>query len=366
MSSVPPNMPPGGAPPPFPPYDPKTQWRVYREQQKAAWRAQRDAWKAQRHAWKASYVGAYGPRVPSVVGPVILIAVGVVALLMSPATSPPAVLGLVWPLVAAAADRRRPGAAGRVGAGSAPRDSGAPRRQLCRHSDSAGHSGLRRLRMEPRRGPMRAQLGRPRRRLLQPFGLPEHDIDQQVLNAQIPANASIEIQNPRGDVSVTAGDGSNIEVQAHEVAYAGSDAEAKKIFDAEAAHVTVSGSAVLVKSESNNSGRLNLTVTVPKTAQVTVNSGKGDVTAAGLGAGINVQRPRRRSPERDHRLGAGAFLQRQARLLRPPGRGRPHRRRRLQRPHLLRNQGQGHAERRDLRRRAHGKHLRPDRICTPR
>ena len=83
MSSVPPNMPPGGgAPPPIPPYDPKTQWRVYREQQRAAWRAQRDAWRAQRHALKANYAGAYGPRVPSVVGPVILVCVGVIALLV--------------------------------------------------------------------------------------------------------------------------------------------------------------------------------------------------------------------------------------------------------------------------------------------
>src|ERR1700734_2594579 len=79
MSSVPPNMPPGGAPPP---YDSKMQWRVYREQQKAAWRAQRDAWRAQRHAWKANYPGVYGPRVPSVVGPVILVCVGVIALLL--------------------------------------------------------------------------------------------------------------------------------------------------------------------------------------------------------------------------------------------------------------------------------------------
>jgi len=78
MSSVPPNIPPGSVPP----YDPKTQWRVYREQQRAAWRTQRDAWKAQRHAWKAGYAGAYGPRVPSMVGPLILIAIGVVALLM--------------------------------------------------------------------------------------------------------------------------------------------------------------------------------------------------------------------------------------------------------------------------------------------
>ena len=127
-------------------------------------------------------------------------------------------------------------------------------------------------------------LGRPRRQLLQLFGLPEHDLDQQVLNVQIPSNAAVQIENPRGDVSVTAGDSPNIEVQAHEVAFAGSDDEAKKIFDAEQAHVTVSGNAVLVKSDSNSNGRLNLTVTVPKSAHVTVHSGHGDVTAANLRA----------------------------------------------------------------------------------
>ena len=66
------------------------------------------------------------------------------------------------------------------------------------------------------------------------------------------------------------------------------DTEANKIFDAEQAHVTVSGNAVLVKSEGNNSGRLNLTVTLPKSARVTVNAGRGNVTAAGLGAGGNI------------------------------------------------------------------------------
>ena len=46
----------------------------------------------------------------------------------------------------------------------------------------------------------------------------------------------------------------SVEVQAHELAYAGSDSDAKKIFDAEAPHMTVSGSSVLVKSESNSAG----------------------------------------------------------------------------------------------------------------
>ena len=73
------------------------------------------------------------------------------------------------------------------------------------------------------------------------------------------------------------------------MAYAGSDEEAKKIFDAEQAHVTVSGSAVLVKSDSNNNGRMNLTITVPKRAHVTVHSGHGDVTAANLNGGAQHQ-----------------------------------------------------------------------------
>jgi hypothetical protein len=80
MSSVPPYTPPGGSAPP--PYDPKAQWRVYREQQRAAWRAQREAWRAQRHAWKATGGFDYTPRVPSVVGPLILVGVGVIALLI--------------------------------------------------------------------------------------------------------------------------------------------------------------------------------------------------------------------------------------------------------------------------------------------
>ena len=65
------------------------------------------------------------------------------------------------------------------------------------------------------------------------------------------------------------------------MAYADTDSGAKKIFDSEAAHVTVSGTAVLVQSNANDHGRVNLTVMVPRTAKVTVNAGKGDVTLQG-------------------------------------------------------------------------------------
>ena len=285
MSSVPPQMPPGGGVPP--PYDPKMQWRVYREQQRAAWRAQRDAWRAQRHAWKANYVGAYGPRVPSVVGPVILICVGVIALLMVTghidAGSFWSWYGRWWPLLLIAA--------GLALLGEWALDM---RRETPVHR-SGSFVGILFLvaflglcaagwhHMQPFVGGWNGDND-----FFNFWGQPEHDSDQPVDSRPIPANASIQITNPRGDVSITAGDQPNLEVQAHEMAYADSDSGAKKIFDSEAAKVTVSGTAVLVQSNGNDHGRVNLTVTVPRTATVTVNAGKGDVTASGMGAGIDV------------------------------------------------------------------------------
>ena len=286
MSSTPPYTPPGGGMPP--PYDPRTQWKVYREQQRAAWRAQREALRAQRQSWKGAY--GYGPRVPSLVGPVILIGVGIVALLMLTghidASEFWSWYGRWWPLLL-------------IGAGVAMLGEWAldmKRQTPVRRGGNFvgilivlalvgvfaawGHEWW---------GPMRAQWGdHGGDDFFNMLGRPQHDQDQQVLNTQIPANATIEIQNPRGDVSITAGDSNTIQVQAHQVAYADSDEKARKIFESEAAHVTVSGNAVLLKSEGNSSGRVNLTVALPKSARVTVNAGRGDVTAAGLAAGANI------------------------------------------------------------------------------
>lgn len=283
--NTPPNVPPGG----YPPYDPKTQWRSYREQQRAAWRAQRDAWRAQKHAWKAGYGGGpYVPRVPSIVGPLILIAIGIVALLV--------VTGHIaansfwiwyahwWPLLL-------------IGAGLALLGEWAldSKRQtpVRRTGSFVGllilmaflglcASGWHHM------SPWMWQWNDNNGGLFNTFGLPEHDNDMPAINTAIPAGATVDIDNPHGDISIAAGDGPNIEVQAHEEAFADSDNDAKNIWSAVAPHLTVTGTTVLLKSEGNDKGRVNLTVTVPKTAKVTVNSGWDDVVAAGLGAGIDV------------------------------------------------------------------------------
>jgi len=174
-------MPPGGGTPP--PYDPKTQWRVYREQQKAAWRAQRDAWKSQQHAWKAGYVGAYGPRVPSVVGPIILVGIGVVAFMVVTghigATDFWAWYGHWWPLLL-------------IGAGLALLGEWAldlRRDTPVRRGGSfvgililLAILGMGATGWNTWWGPFRAQFGDQGDDFFNSFGLPERDNDQQVLN----------------------------------------------------------------------------------------------------------------------------------------------------------------------------------------
>jgi DUF4097 and DUF4098 domain-containing protein YvlB len=291
MSSVPP--PPGG----YPPYDPKTQWRIYREQQKAAHRAQRDAWKAQQYAMKANYAGAYGPRVPSLVGPLILIAVGVVWLLIySGHLNAQRFFGWYghwWPMLLIAAglamlaewfvDVKRETPVRRGGG-----FVGVLVLLAVLGVVAAGinHMGGRMV------GPWNWGNGDNQDFNFFNMGMPEHNVDQEPITEAVPANAAIEIQNPRGDVSVTVGGGSNVEVRAHQTAYAESDSDAKKIFDAQKAAVKVSGTAVVVQASGNDRGRVNLDVTVPAGAQVTVNAGRGDVTADGMSAGININAQR--------------------------------------------------------------------------
>lgn len=291
MSSVPPNTPPGGGPPPpsYPPYDPRTNWRAYREQQKAAWRAQRDAWKAQRYAWKANYVGAYGPRVPSVVGPIILVAIGIVGLLIYSDRISAANFwvwyGHWWPTLLILAGLAMLGEWALDLRRSTPVRRGGSYIGLLILVAFVGLFASGTNHMAPW---MNNWNNNSNGDFFNMFGLPEHDNDFQSLNAQVPANSTIDIENPRGDVSVSAGDASTVVVETHELAFASSDSDARKIFDNEAPHLTVNGSAVTVKSSSNDHGRINLTVTVPKNAHVTIKSGWGDVTAAGLGAGMDV------------------------------------------------------------------------------
>ncbi len=305
MASMPPNTPPGTPPPPGrppgPPYgppqgapqygapygNPKDYWRYQKEQNKAAWRAQRDLWRAQRDALKAQH-RAY--RAPSVAGPIVLIGVGIVSLLLisgriqwDPFWD---WFGRWWPLMLIgigavalaewAIDLRRENPPAR-------RFGGYVWLVILILLLGAGASSHRFW------GPWQAEWGDNDNDQFNPFREPEHDMDQPVFNTPIPANAQIEIQDPRGDVSIAAGDDATMGVKAHQIAFASKEEEINKIFEAEKAHVTVSGNAVVVKVDGNSSGRTNLSITVPKSASVNVNNGRGNLTVAGLNGNVDAE-----------------------------------------------------------------------------
>ena len=232
-------------------------------------------------------------RVPSIAGPIILIAVGIIALLLITgrlnADQFWTVVGHYWPVLIIglglialaewAIDLRSGNAAVRRSSG------GYIWLVVLLLFLGAGGAGWHHF-----WGPLRAQFGDDNDDFFNSLGQPQHNLDQPVLNTPIPANAQVQIQIPRGDVSISAGDSadSSIAVRAHQIAFTNSDSEASKIFASQKAHVTVSGNVVLVKVDSNNSGRTNLSITLPKTASVNVTSGHGAVTVAGVGGDVDA------------------------------------------------------------------------------
>ena len=83
MATMPPQP-----PPPQPGQDPrdyarqqKDYYRAWKDQQKDQWRANRDQWKVQRDQWRAQQGYWYGRR-RSIVGPIVLVAIGVIFLLI--------------------------------------------------------------------------------------------------------------------------------------------------------------------------------------------------------------------------------------------------------------------------------------------
>lgn len=262
-----------------PPIDPRAAWRLQKEQQKASDRARRDAWRAQKAYWRAR-------RQPSLVGPLVLIAIGVIALLL--ATGKIAAehfwtwYGRWWPLLLVVMgvallfewflDRksaypiRRGGGVvslvlllGALGLCASNWHNWTPFHELGDDDEDFFH-----------------------------FMGPEHDNDLQNSEA-IPAGAHVQIQNARGDVVISAGDQSgSMQVRTHETVYTSSDSDAQSSFTALAPKITVSGATVLVRIENVKNGKADLSIELPRDVSVDVNTNHGDVTVAGCRGAVNV------------------------------------------------------------------------------
>ncbi|MBS1814492.1 MAG: DUF4097 family beta strand repeat protein [Acidobacteria bacterium] len=271
-----------------PPYnDPR--WQRYAAREQA--RAQREAWRAYARAQKQQWRGYQRT---SIIGPLLLIAVGVVFLLIhfGRISSPVffAWYGRWWPMLLIVIGLLRLGEwlwARRTVEQGKP----APRYTL------GAIAGLA-LFLLVLFGIGTTAFTHTNNNLLrfsfngedwEKFAGTKHEADPAPSIVALPAGSAIFIENPHGDVSVTGlSDDGQLHVQAHQEIYVRRDSEADEALRGLNPDISNSGNNFSIKVPAKPTGSVDLTVQVPGGTAVTVNSGRGDVHVGNIRSGVKI------------------------------------------------------------------------------
>lgn len=263
-----------------PPYSPQEAARRSREAWRTQAAAQRATARAQRQYWRAM-------RRPSITGPIIMIAIGIVALLIATGK----MNGLTfwstyqrwWPLLFILVgvtlllewflDRRQPYPVRRTAGGVV---------FLLILAGVAASASYAHWNW----GPFQDQFSGVDGDVFHFMGN-EHVNDTQ-MDLDMPAHATVQFDNPRGDVNVSASDDNRMHVRSHETAYTNSNDDATRFLKSLAPNVTVNGTNVMVHVQGSSNGKSDLTIQIPVDASASVNAGHGDVTLEGLNGEVHV------------------------------------------------------------------------------
>jgi DUF4097 and DUF4098 domain-containing protein YvlB len=253
-----------------------------RDQVRAQVRAQRDAYRAQRDYWRAQ-------RRPSVVRPLILIAIGLLALLIETGK----LSGVVfwdwyvrwWPLLLIGlgilslaewwVDRDKPYGGRSIGGGIIFLLIMLAILGSISHGVTHSH-GWQWFQSQTGDDDMGWHM----------FGQ-EHDADVS-LDQKVPANAAVRIKDPHGDVTVAPSTDGFVHVAAHDVVYASTDKEGEKQLGRLAPKMTVNGTDVLVEAPDETAAHVDLTIEMPANASLDVYAGHGDISVNGTKATVKV------------------------------------------------------------------------------
>lgn len=278
-------------PPPGPPYG--NDWKYQRRIMKEQARVQRDVLRAQAAAYRYQMRGA---RHGSIVGPLILIAIGVVFLLVQMGRLDARQVwdwyGHWWPVVL-------------IGAGlvmflewAFDRYIAAdPSHPVYRRSMGGGVFSL--LLLLVIAGVIFSGFRHGNGSFYEHnFGINQNDLDQflgdkhesdQTVVQALPAGSGFSIDNPRGDVIVSGtSDDNQIHVAIHKEIYSRSDSDATHKAEQLNPQFSTGDNTVTLNMPSLPGGRGDLTITVPPTAVITVNANHGDVHVSGIKAPVTV------------------------------------------------------------------------------
>jgi DUF4097 and DUF4098 domain-containing protein YvlB len=278
-------------PPPGPPYG--NDWKYQRQVMKEQARVQRDMLRAQAAAYRHQ---ARGMRHGSIVGPLILIAIGVVFLLVQMGRLDAHQVwdwyGHWWPVLL-------------IGAGVVMflewafdrYLSADPSRPVYRRGMGGGvfslllllviagvvFSGFR----HGNGGFFNHSFGINQNDLDQFLG-DKHESDQAVIQA-LPAGNGFSIDNPRGDVIVSGtSDDNQIHISVHKEVYSRSDSDADRKAQQLIPQLTTVGNKVMLTLPPLAGSRGDLTITVPPAAAISVTANHGDVHVSAIKAPVSV------------------------------------------------------------------------------
>jgi DUF4097 and DUF4098 domain-containing protein YvlB len=283
--------PPPYPPPPGPPYG--NDWKYQRRVLKDQARVQRDMLRAQREAYRYQ---TRALRRSSILGPLVLITVGIVFLLVQTGHLQGYRLwewyGRFWPFLLVGAgivmllewafdqytqsDTTQPRYRRRVGGGvfavlvilaftglvlSGVREGG--------HSKLFNGLSINQDNLDEFLGD-------------------KHESDQTLAQA-FPTGATLVVNNPRGDVTISGtSDDNQIHVSVHKEVYTRSDSDAEAKAQRLSPTINASGSNVTLNVPAMEGARADLTITLPATAATTVMANRGDVKITAIKAPVAI------------------------------------------------------------------------------
>lgn len=116
----------------------------------------------------------------------------------------------------------------------------------------------------------------------------KHESDQSLTQA-LAAGTTLDINSPRGDVVVAGtSDDNQIHIQVHKQVYTRSDSEAESRAEQLSPKLATDGSTLRLTLPSMDGGRADLSITVPAATPVNVTANRGDVHVASIKAAVNV------------------------------------------------------------------------------
>jgi DUF4097 and DUF4098 domain-containing protein YvlB len=137
-----------------------------------------------------------------------------------------------------------------------------------------------------------------RTKLLNGFNINQDNLDEflgdkhesdQTLDQAFPANSNLTVDNPRGDVTLTGtSDDNQIHIAVHKEVYTRSDSDADTKAQRLSPNLNVSGNSVTLNVPAVDGGRADLIITVPAAAATILSANHGDVHVSAMKAPVTV------------------------------------------------------------------------------